>query len=191
KNMADTVWETMTLYGLREKIIAMMLDNASNNDTLVKSIKSHCKKEGIMFDARLSRLRCMPHTVHLAAIKLLEAIGVVSKKTAKRATGQSSNYQDAAMAPVDRSNDTEATLQGMSINNSIINYPDALQLCKIVWAVCSSPQCKQAWLREVKIALESWNDGANAMEQALMLILDVATRWSSTHQMLCMYPMIS
>ncbi len=48
----------------------MMLDNATNNDTLVQGIESRCRKEGIAFDARLSRLRCMPHTVHLAAIKV-------------------------------------------------------------------------------------------------------------------------
>ncbi len=48
----------------------MMLDNATNNDTLVQGIESRCCKEGIAFDARLSRLRCMPHTVHLAAIKV-------------------------------------------------------------------------------------------------------------------------
>ncbi len=36
---------------------------------------------------------------------------MITKKTAKKATGQSSNYQDAAMAPVDRSNDSEAALQ--------------------------------------------------------------------------------
>lgn len=47
----------------------------------------------------------------LSAFQLLEAIGVVSKKSVKNAAGQSSNYQDAAMAPVDCSNDVEATLQ--------------------------------------------------------------------------------
>lgn len=36
---------------------------------------------------------------------------MITKKTAKKATGQSSNYQDAATAPVDRSNDSEAALQ--------------------------------------------------------------------------------
>lgn len=36
---------------------------------------------------------------------------MVSKKIAKKAAGQSSNYQDAATAPVDRSNDAEAALQ--------------------------------------------------------------------------------
>ena len=56
------------------------------------------------------------------------------------------------------------------------------QLRKIVMAVRSSPQRRQAWLNEVTISLRRTE---NALKQvALMLILDVRTRWSSTHQML-------
>ncbi len=43
--------------------------------------------------------------------QLLEVIGMITKKTAKKAIGQSSNYQDAAMVPIDRSNDSEVALQ--------------------------------------------------------------------------------
>jgi hypothetical protein len=50
--------------------MAFMMDNASNNDTLVENIEKRCEKEGIPFDAIYARLRCMPHTVHLAAIKV-------------------------------------------------------------------------------------------------------------------------
>ncbi|KAK0229619.1 hypothetical protein EDD85DRAFT_730346, partial [Armillaria nabsnona] len=189
EDMADAVSETLTLYGLREKIITMMLDNASNNDALIQGIESRCHKEGIRFDLRLSHLQCMPHMVHLAAIKLLEAIGVISKKTAKKAAGQSSNYQDAATAPVNHSNDAEATLQDEPEDNSdkggnpdysVGDLSDDIfysidKLRKIVRAVRSSPQWKQAWLREVRTGLESQNDGVDAVKQVLMLILDVAT----------------
>ncbi len=47
-----------------------MMDNASNNDILMKGIEHQAKKEGIAFNATLSRLQCMLHTVHLAAIKV-------------------------------------------------------------------------------------------------------------------------
>ncbi|PBK83324.1 hypothetical protein ARMGADRAFT_945130, partial [Armillaria gallica] len=103
KNMAEAVWETLTLYGIHEKIFAFVMDNISNNDTMIKGIEHHCKKECIPFNARISHLWCMPHIVHLSAIKLLEAIGVISKNDAKKANGQTSNYQNAAMATLDRS----------------------------------------------------------------------------------------
>lgn len=46
------------------------MDNATNNDKLVEAIERKCKAENIRFDAKRSRLRCMPHTVHLAALKV-------------------------------------------------------------------------------------------------------------------------
>jgi hypothetical protein len=48
-----------------------MLDNASNNDTFVDGIERRSKKAGVPFNAMWARLRCMPHTIHLAAIKVL------------------------------------------------------------------------------------------------------------------------
>jgi hypothetical protein len=58
------------------------------------------------------------------------------------------------------------------------------QLRKIVMAVCSSPQHRQAWLHEVMVSLRCME---TALKQALMLILDVKTQSSSTHQMLHEY----
>jgi hypothetical protein len=49
-------------------------------------------------------------------------------------------------------------------------------------AVRSSPQRRAAWLNEVNISLRRAED-APVKQVALMLILDVKTRWSSTHQM--------
>ncbi len=61
------------------------------------------------------------------------------------------------------------------------------QLHQIVHAVRSSPQHKQGWLHEVKMALEQWSKVTDATEQVLMLILDIATHWSLTHQMMHMW----
>jgi len=103
-----------------------MLDNASNNNTMVKSIKEQAALEGIKLDAAWARLRCMPHTIHLAAIKvnwyhhrypwltgfqLLEAIGAVSKSDSQKATSRNGNYQDSATAPLNRAHDDEAAGQ--------------------------------------------------------------------------------
>ena len=60
----------------------------------------------------------------------------------------------------------------------------ASQLRAIVKAIRVSPQRRQAWATEVKFvrALSPSEELQNA--RILMLILDVKTRWSSTHQML-------
>ena len=56
------------------------------------------------------------------------------------------------------------------------------QLRKIIRAVRSSPQRRQAWLAEVTISLKRIEQALR--NTALMLIPDVKTWWSSTHQML-------
>lgn len=50
--------------------MAFVMDNASNNDTLVQGIVDRAAAVGIILKAAWIRLRCLPHTVHLAAIKV-------------------------------------------------------------------------------------------------------------------------
>jgi hypothetical protein len=52
------------------QILAIMMDNASNNDTMMEAIEPRCCEAGIDFSAQKSRMHCMPHTIHLAAIKV-------------------------------------------------------------------------------------------------------------------------
>jgi len=47
-----------------------MMDNASNMDTFVEAIQQLAEAVNISFNATWARLRCMPHTVHLAAIEV-------------------------------------------------------------------------------------------------------------------------
>ncbi len=46
------------------------MDNASNNNTLMEALEAHHRAEGFIFNANHARLRCIPHTVHLAALKV-------------------------------------------------------------------------------------------------------------------------
>ena len=57
------------------------------------------------------------------------------------------------------------------------------QLRTIIRFVRSSPQRREAWISEVERTKRNTEDNS----VALMLILDVKTRWSSTHQMLRKY----
>ncbi|KAF9546590.1 hypothetical protein CPC08DRAFT_617387, partial [Agrocybe pediades] len=66
ENMAEAVWETLTSLGIEDRIFAFVLDNASNNDTMVEGIKHCAAEKGIEMNATWARLRCMLHTVHLS-----------------------------------------------------------------------------------------------------------------------------
>ena len=85
-NMAEATWDTLTRFGLENwvsevkiscmyfmltaQIMAFMTDNASNNNTLVEGVVELAKNQGIHLNATQIRLRCMPHTVHLMALKV-------------------------------------------------------------------------------------------------------------------------
>ncbi|KZS86970.1 hypothetical protein SISNIDRAFT_401513, partial [Sistotremastrum niveocremeum HHB9708] len=75
ENLADAIWRSLKDYGLSEKLQCVVSDNASNNDTMMQHLELMAKEEGISIDAITQRIRCMPHTIHLSALKLLEAIG--------------------------------------------------------------------------------------------------------------------
>ncbi|KAJ7096875.1 hypothetical protein C8R44DRAFT_538099, partial [Mycena epipterygia] len=66
ENMAAAVWETVEKFGLIGRITAFVMDNATNNDTLVGAFERRCRKEGITFSSTDARMRCMPHTIHLS-----------------------------------------------------------------------------------------------------------------------------
>ncbi|KAI0685700.1 hypothetical protein BC835DRAFT_1289628, partial [Cytidiella melzeri] len=52
-------------------IVGLNMDNASNNDTLMHSLEERCIEQGIDFSASEARMRCMPHTIHLVALKAI------------------------------------------------------------------------------------------------------------------------
>ena len=52
------------------QILAVIADNASNNNTMMEELETLFHKVAIPFSAKTSRLRCTPHTVHLSAMKV-------------------------------------------------------------------------------------------------------------------------
>ena len=86
-NLAGALWETLTMFGIENwvchlifymrvyltvvlQIMAIMMDNASNNNTLIQGIVGLEEQKGISLNAQWICLRCMLHTVHLAVLKV-------------------------------------------------------------------------------------------------------------------------
>jgi hypothetical protein len=57
--------------------MGVVCDDATNNDTLLKSLENRCAAEGIDFSHKKARIHCLPHIVHLSAMQLLEGIGAI------------------------------------------------------------------------------------------------------------------
>ncbi|TBU21256.1 hypothetical protein BD311DRAFT_632880, partial [Dichomitus squalens] len=102
KNMADVLWRTMGVYGLKDRVLAINCDNATSNDTLLEEIEMLCLENDIPFSAADARMRYLPHTIHLSTMEILMALGVVNKGTSSKSRD---NYQDSVTAPVDREYD--------------------------------------------------------------------------------------
>ncbi|KAK7007663.1 ribonuclease H-like domain-containing protein [Favolaschia claudopus] len=198
ENMAEEVFNCLQTYGLDDgRLLGVNMDNASNCDTLADCLAVKLDNIGVSFDPIAGRIRCMPHTAHLSAVKLLEAIGVISKSSRKKAEGKTALYQDSVTASLAREDDEdweeddedeeegneEEDAEGSS--GKAGKLKSVTKLRKIIRSIRGSPQRRQEWIKEVEesVAFKSGRLG----KRPLMLILDVRTRWSSTHQMLRMY----
>lgn len=187
ENLAHAVYDTLNTYGLKGRVVAINMDNALNNDTMIEHLEALLQHDFIDFNPSYVRMRCMPHIVHLAALELLKAIGVV--KDDKKYV-----YQDSVTAPLSRehdndaSGDTEELDENMAAAETLGEVLTAIpKLRNIIRAVRSSPQRQEAWLEEANAFLRKTAAAFNVDlvgRPATMPILDVKTQWSSTHQML-------
>jgi hypothetical protein len=148
------------------------------------------------------------NSVQSSTVQLLEGIGAISKADGKKAAARGSNYQDNVMIPLVREHDDDATADDEQDGDSMVEieldimlsgvekvgnpqfqvrilFFDQMkfeQLRKIIKGVRSSPQRRQSWAREILFIQGSGS--SDDCSASLMLILDVRTRWASTHQML-------
>ncbi|KAJ6600159.1 hypothetical protein B0H10DRAFT_2231031 [Mycena sp. CBHHK59/15] len=112
ENMAEEVWASLEAYGLQGRvgstvanntIVAFVMDHVTNNDTTFEVFGQKCHSQCINFSAIDSHIRCMPHTTHLAAIKLLEAIGIITKTDRKKVSSHlDDSYQETITVPLSR-----------------------------------------------------------------------------------------
>ncbi|KAL5478914.1 hypothetical protein ACEPAI_2201 [Sanghuangporus weigelae] len=176
ENLAAIVWSTVEMYGLKNKLIAINCDNASNNDTMMQHLEAHMRDDGIMsFSADKAQMRCMPHIVHLAAMKLLEVIGA-----AKGINEQTRNYQSDINPPGE---DEEVMREDEPEDDDTTDMLTSIaKLRKLVHIIRDSAQHRQDWRKHLVTIQKEISE--NTKDETLMLILDVPTRWSSTHQML-------
>jgi hypothetical protein len=50
------------------------MDNASNNNTMMADLEALSLADGLAFSAMDSCMQCMPHTIHLAALKVCNSL---------------------------------------------------------------------------------------------------------------------
>ncbi|KAG2740683.1 hypothetical protein P692DRAFT_201727778, partial [Suillus brevipes Sb2] len=56
ENMAQAVFETLDLFGLKGQVLAIIINNASNYDTMCKELQKLCEQEDISFNVQRAQL---------------------------------------------------------------------------------------------------------------------------------------
>ncbi|EUC53992.1 hypothetical protein RSOL_025900, partial [Rhizoctonia solani AG-3 Rhs1AP] len=90
--MARRIHDCLERYGIEHKLRAICLDNASNNNTLVRQLSNLVPT----FRGPLDRIRCTPHILNLMAKAFMALFD--TNTTRARATGGASSAEAAAIA---------------------------------------------------------------------------------------------
>lgn len=91
--IAEVFLHVVDLYGLRHKVGYFTLDNASNNDTMIRAVAEVCK-----FDAAHRRLRCNGHIINLAVQAFLFGRNKDASDEATRQTSRLSCKEQEGVA---------------------------------------------------------------------------------------------
>ncbi|KIM78191.1 hypothetical protein PILCRDRAFT_11410 [Piloderma croceum F 1598] len=126
ENMGHAVYDMMKKYGLRGKVNAINCDNASNNDTMMECLEHLHAGDGFEFDAAEARLHCIPHTIHLSTLELLQSIGAVKKGDSEAA------YQESVTAPLGHKHDDDAVGQDADDDKESDPLPDSKEVLQEV-----------------------------------------------------------
>jgi len=74
ENLANTVYETLTLYDIEQFLGCITMDNASVNDKLCKQLEKKLCTNGQGWKQKDEQARCIPHVLNLAAQKILSVL---------------------------------------------------------------------------------------------------------------------
>jgi hypothetical protein len=66
ENLCSVLLQVLSEYQVWTKVGYFVLDNATNNDTMLGAFARHLETLGILFDPKTHRLRCTGHVINLA-----------------------------------------------------------------------------------------------------------------------------
>ncbi|KAK7034322.1 HAT family dimerization domain-containing protein [Favolaschia claudopus] len=178
-NLAKILVRTLDRYDLREKMGWGTADNASNNDTCMKCAGREVDPLKLRWDPVERRVRCMEHSVHLAAKHFITRVSPISakavvakaKKLRKELKAANPDLDDDEIDALLAAEDEEENEESDEDNEGEVAKPkDALgKALALVKQVRASPQA-QAFFK--KMCAESGTP-------VLQLLGWIRTRWAS------------
>ncbi|CAE7121114.1 unnamed protein product [Rhizoctonia solani] len=195
QNMAEEVAVVVSELGIKNKVLALVSDNASNNGTLVSNLAGALGQPSpqMRWDSSKGHIRCLPHVIHLAVMALLLGINAIPRGTdVRNHIDDDSLFTEADAENVVAEDDQEAhENDGANNIDSTVNLKSACdKIRKISRIVRSSPQ-RMELFKTLATRIEEDNEQhARSRNQLYIkkriknLVLDVVTRWNSLYFML-------
>ncbi|KAF5370272.1 hypothetical protein D9758_006873 [Tetrapyrgos nigripes] len=200
ETMAKYFFTVLNELGITRRIGSITLDNASNNNTMMRALERMFREIGIQFSAEGNRIRCFPHIINIAVKTGL------SKLT----------YAEEPQGFQDPDGVTEADIVDFTPPPAFESIsPDYLAALKVdliarvrkLVNACRASGKRRSGLRKVVIEIreavlaekeqagvEITEDDENNVIKVVVLLRDVDTRWSSIFlmidRMFLLYPAI-
>ena len=159
-------------------------DNATSNDTCLESLSRMLKADGIDFDPKQRRIRCMGHIINLSLQSFLlarskEALSAALKEAAKDRSVNLIEHFSTALAKVPENESEEPTRPAKRAKTSHQSNTDAE--CAGWQGIPALQKLHNlaVWLRSSSIHSDSWRATVG-----ISLGIDNATRWSSWYKVI-------
>ncbi|QRV94993.1 AC9 transposase [Ceratobasidium sp. AG-Ba] len=189
-NMASVVADTLAELGIGKKVISLVSDNASNNNTLIEHISRRLKQSApeSRWDGTKGHIRCLAHVIHLAVMSPLCGISAIPDSTNLRDFDYDDKLfgEEIAEAIVAEDNRESFESDDQESPDPLVNLLSAIcKVRKISKIVRSSPQRMELFKMTAQ-RIEDRNEQTARREgrpyikkRVKTLILDVVTRWNS------------
>jgi hypothetical protein len=177
-NLATIILKLLEYYNIKDRLLAITTDNASNNGTMRTELQDQLKELSVEWESQVGTIPCMAHVIQLVVGELVKCLSVTPTNDKVNEVFNEDDI-DAMLNSDNRLSDMNThcnvikkvrDLKVTQIGNTLIIFI-AKQIRLIAIAIFASPQRTESFL-------ELQPENPRVIKQ------DCKTRWSSTVDML-------
>jgi hypothetical protein len=123
QNLATVVNHVLQRLNLTHRLLAVTSDNASNNNTMAKTLASWLSSRQLSWNPSAMRIRCLAHILQLSAKALLSDLSIVkdSLATSTELQDDDNMTDDGSVASDDGDDGEDTTLAGAGEVSDAVN----------------------------------------------------------------------
>ncbi len=140
RNLAQIVERVLVQYSLLDRLFAVTTDNASNNNTLRRTLEQIFQSHNIVWNADTTRVNCLAHVLNLSAQALLLGLKVAAESESFTATDELTDN------PLDLSLDLAANDIARTVVKESIDLRSFYYSTVVANILLASKSCGHDWL---------------------------------------------